>query len=767
MTESASSIPPGSWSLLTLGDLALHRPGGHAAAAALGPGKPLALLTYLHFSPRRTASRDHLTALLWSDMDDERARHALRQTVYALRQLLGDSAIGSDREEIELRLPLACDRDRFLAAMERGDHDEALRLYTGPFFPAFAAPGGSEFERWADTERERCRALFIRSAEILVRRSLDTSRFRQAQQVARRARDESPLAEGGWRLLLEALVAGGDAAAARAEATAFEAVLRAEGRRAEPATLALLRRLAGPETEAVPAGRSGLLSELVGREREFAALLAAWEEARLKRGRHLHLLAPAGLGKTRLIDDLAARLSAQGARVLQIRATQGEREVSYSFAADLARGLSTLSGIMGVAHEAAAVLVGLHPTVSNVLHVTARIIASPGELERQRISALEEALTACSEAGPVAILVDDVHWLDADSYRVLRALVERLRALRLLIVTTSRPAPKRMLESDRTEVIYLEPLSAEGTGALVASLALPPSTTWLQEVAGALHQSTRGSPLLVLETVQLLVEAGVLGLEDGRWTCPDPNALLVRLRTDVALDRRLAGLPQTPTRLLTALAVAGAPLDEAALTEAVGVETPDDLGPAMDLLEARGFTRRSEACIDVAHDEIGRVAVERAGPDLFREANLLVARALAFDLGAAPGALGRAIRHAAAANALGEAGSTWRRYLRLARRAGDHRRARYIARELLGADARPDQVRHLLRVLPWHARLGRAGQVALGGLVLLAAAAPIGWWFRSPQAPPPEAELLLVLGAKHARHFAAPPSLDPDRDLEP
>ena len=125
--------------LVTLGGASLIAPPG--GQVLLGPGKPLALVTYLALSPGRTATREFLTGLLWADMDSDRARHALRQTLWQLRQLLGEETL-TGRDEIRLTTDIASDRDAFLAAVERGDFEAAVELYTGPFLA-----------RWRSTAR--------------------------------------------------------------------------------------------------------------------------------------------------------------------------------------------------------------------------------------------------------------------------------------------------------------------------------------------------------------------------------------------------------------------------------------------------------------------------------------------------------------------------------------------------------------------------------------------------------------------------------------
>jgi DNA-binding SARP family transcriptional activator len=198
--------------LVTLGTTALR---AEANVALFDLGKPLALITYLSCAPDRAAAREHLIDLLWGDVGPDAAKHALRQTLWYIRKRLGDRPLIVGGDMLRIVAPIDFDRDRFLAAVADNSVENVVQLYTGDFFPGFAAPGGVEFERWADIERQRLRGFFWRAAETVVRRWMSTGRLRDAQALARRVRDSDPLREGGWRLLFETLIAGGEPFARR------------------------------------------------------------------------------------------------------------------------------------------------------------------------------------------------------------------------------------------------------------------------------------------------------------------------------------------------------------------------------------------------------------------------------------------------------------------------------------------------------------------------------------------------------------------------
>ncbi|MDQ8154976.1 MAG: AAA family ATPase, partial [Gemmatimonadota bacterium] len=296
--------------LKTLGTLEASTEDAHGVMRTLARGKPVAMLAYLACIPGHKASREHLASLLWGDVDTEAARQNLRQTLWYLKKKLGDGLLDGAGDMLGLVVPFSCDRDEFLQAAHRADFAAAVQRHPGPFIPDFAAPGAAEFEQWSELERRRLTVTFLRCADALARQWLGEGKFRDAQELARQARDVDPMDQASWRLLLEALVAGSDGLGATSEAEHFEAFLAREEQEPEAASLAAMRMArrspsAPSAQDASPS--STIAAELVGRETEFSHVLAAWEQVRGGSPRVMVVSAAAGLGKSRLLRDVQAR----------------------------------------------------------------------------------------------------------------------------------------------------------------------------------------------------------------------------------------------------------------------------------------------------------------------------------------------------------------------------------------------------------------------------------------------------------------------------
>ena len=723
--------------LRTLGEIGLVRTSeGGTPELLLGPGKPLAFLTYLALSPGHTSTREHLTDLFWADAEPEAARRSLRQVVYRLRRLVGEEGLVSRGDQLALEADLHPDCVEFAAAVAAGDARRIADLYKGPFFASFAAPGGALFEQWADLERQRLHAAYVRALEALVRQALADRRFRDAVRTALHLRNTAPDQERMWRLLIESHTAAGDWLNAAAEAESLERWAEGEGRTVEPATLAVVRAaLRSPESGAVrPEGR--LVAEMVGRTSEFAAIVSAWAQARTGRLRHVHVTGMPGIGKTRLLADAAVRIAALGGRCVTLRANQGEREMPYAVAGDLARALAALPGAAGVAPETAAVLVGLDPSLSSRYQVAR---AAPGhdarDTLRLRSLALTELLACVADEQPVAVFVDDLHWVDAESGRILAAVVPRAESCRTLLVTSARPRPGGPDLGRLGDVLALRPLAPEEVGAAVESLATLPDKLRDAGFVAALHEASDGSPLLVLETLQLALEREWLSRQGDHWVVHDEPALFRSLRTGGALGARIASLDRQERTTATLLAVAGAPVPGEVLREAAQ-ELAASSEPALLALERRGHAVPVGEAWELAHDVIAEKVLSGAGSAEVRAAHVALGRALAQAAGAEPAGLVRAARHLVLGGDERDAARLFRAWAGLARRSRDRRAAPELAREFLGDLATSDSVATFVVALPLALQLSARGRLARIGVAAAVVLAALGWgataWLGEP-----------------------------------
>ncbi|MCC7194261.1 MAG: AAA family ATPase [Gemmatimonadaceae bacterium] len=707
--------------ILTLGACSAER--GDAAGARFGPGKPSALLAYLACAPRRTAGRDELVGMLWPDLAPEAGRHALRQTAWHIRRRLGDCVMATSGSEIALTCPLESDRDRFCAEVDAGRCQAAVDCYRGEFLAPLSLPGAGEFERWADTERSRLRGLFVRCAEKAAREALAAGRFREGVALARRARDGDPWAQTGHRLVLEALLASSDPLGATAEADSIERFLLAEEIAPEPATRSSIAEArASLRSDAIPGGvRAGIafVTDLVGREREFARLIEHWSQARAGGFSHVHVTASAGMGKSRLLQDFAARLKAKRSRIAGVQIQSAERHVPFAAAADVAGAMARLPGAAALGESAAATLVAMNPALSSVFTAQPEAAAG-GDAVLRRALALAELAHLVADEAPLAILVDDLHWADPESRAVILAMIARLDGARAMAVTAARPSEDPILLWQSVESLALDPLDAQAVADLVSSIATLPDEAWAAVLGKALHGASGGQPLGVVETLQLALDRCVLCIEEGTWRCTDPAQLDALLARGSALDRRIAALDGPDLAIARLLSAAGMPLLTVMLAPGAGLRE-EDVVAHLQSLEQRGFVRAAGARWAIAHDEIANAVLAAAPDAALREAH----RALGTAYASAPGAKPQlAIEHFVRSNDVRPVGDLFVSDLRRARKEGDWRPTAALWRQFAGVAAAAELASvGLPRVPLGLRRRWRVGAIAGAAVVAVAALA--------------------------------------------
>lgn len=724
--------------LLTLGATALVDVSA-GNKTVLGPGVPLALLTYLHASPGHTASRVHLADVFWASNNPARSRQALRQNLTRLRQILGAGAFEDRGTEVILTEPIASDRDGFEKAVQIQALETACEQYTGPFFPDYSGPGSAEFEHWVDRERERLRTLFTRSAELLVRRYLDHARIRDAHGIALRVRRESPESEAARRLVLETLLALHDSFGARIEADAILEWLRHAGRSPEPATAHLLERTRKDATAITESPEPGLRPDLVGREKQFHRLVMTWQEARAGKPRLLHLEARAGFGKTRLLEEVTARIETPTSRVLHLRARHGEREIEGSLAAEVALALGGLPGAKAVTPSTAALLVELHPGLGAIFSAVPGI-QNGGSLLHHQALALTELMLAVADEAPLALFIDDLHWADESSRHVLSAAFSRLDRARILVITTGRPDTGRPLDGC-PESISLGPLSHADAEAFLQSMGSFPDQAIARRAAGSLHHASGGSPLLMLEALRLALDHGDLHRDAGEWQFQDLERAVKSLGKHGALDQRVASLPEPARGALLLLAVAELAVDA---KELAGADEGVGLCQLLSELESRGYVSGANGRWSLSHDEIAEAVIRAATETKLQYAHGAVGRMLALGSVARSSRVHRVARHLLAGKAYAELRTYFTRWVVEARNRGDRTPVSQLARELLANESAPATIDSLVSALPLQMRLGPRARITM---TLTTAA------------------LLITVGVLGARHYLAGPQSPPDVEL--
>jgi DNA-binding SARP family transcriptional activator/TolB-like protein len=262
--------------LHTLGSVFVAADSGEPLGGAAAQRRTLALLAALTLAGEGGLSRDKIVGLLWPETDPERARHSLTQALYAARRALQADDLFTVNADVRLnRQRLGCDVSELEAALDAGNLEHAVTLYTGPFLDGFFLSGSPEFEQWSSLHRARLEARVAAALERLAESAETQGDHRHAVEWRKRISAMRPLDSGNTLKLMMALVETGDRAGALQQARVHELLLR-EQLDLEPdvAVLTLSRKLREPSqpTQVDRGDPSGLISarhEPVGPEKSF------------------------------------------------------------------------------------------------------------------------------------------------------------------------------------------------------------------------------------------------------------------------------------------------------------------------------------------------------------------------------------------------------------------------------------------------------------------------------------------------------------------
>jgi len=207
-----------------LGPAELEGPEGADTRAVLARPKLLGLLAFLTLGARRGFERrDSLIGVFWAELDQARARSAVRQSLYRLRLFLGERVVvtrGDDEvavSDVEFR----SDVQVFETALNNGDRAAALNVYRGDLLEGFYVPDAPEFERWIDERRKQLRQQASTAAWELADQEARLKHTGAASHWSRHARHLAPLDERLLQRVIKLLDQLGDRAGAVREYETF------------------------------------------------------------------------------------------------------------------------------------------------------------------------------------------------------------------------------------------------------------------------------------------------------------------------------------------------------------------------------------------------------------------------------------------------------------------------------------------------------------------------------------------------------------------
>jgi DNA-binding SARP family transcriptional activator/tetratricopeptide (TPR) repeat protein len=614
--------------------------------------KALALLIYLAFSTQ-PLRRDTLATLLWPDLNQTSARAALRRTLFSLSKCLPEGLLHADRESIQLAKAwgnqhLLLDADLFHRLLDDWKHHghprsetcpaclrslaEATNLYQGDFLAGFSLRDAPDFDQWQLFQAETFQRELGEALEQLADGHSAQREFGLAIYYIRRRLALDPFHEPAHCQLMSLYAWSGQRQAALRQYVECARLLERElGVAPQPMTTQLYQtvknnslpplpeqtiQLRTPIFRLEPFAHSQVLvgehsqpeahsssfsmlnrivrGNLIGREKELALLSDLWNKTLDGEGQSLLVSGEAGVGKTRLVQELVSVAEKSGASVL-IGQCDGIDSLPFGPIAQVIRTAldrpdrDTANIPAYILSDLLALAPQLRPRYADV----SRNPTLDPIFERQRLfDSFAFWLEILAQNQPFLLLIEDIHWADSETIALLRHLAIQFKNSQLMLVLTYREKEVELMEDQGSQELLLElnrqrntsflkvsRLDREASSQLLAAMLATVDIS--DEFLDRIYEQTEGNPFYIEEVCKALIATGKLYYSGGSWRRIDIQEIQIPDTIRTAIQSRLRKAPAKIQEMLQAAAVLGREFEFATLQKLTGWEE-EALIPALE-----------------------------------------------------------------------------------------------------------------------------------------------------------------------------------------
>jgi DNA-binding SARP family transcriptional activator/tetratricopeptide (TPR) repeat protein len=531
------------------------------------------LLTLVWGQEATGLTRRRAIGLLWEEADDRRARQRLRQLLFELRVRLGCDVVDTGAEDVLRARHTAAtsDLEEFRRALDAGDVRHALSVQRQEFGGTLRRLPGEAFEDWLEAKRGRLRRELREAAAARWDRAQPAGDWSAARDAAEVLYALDPANEKVVRMTIEARAMTGGVEAAEAAYAAFLEALE-EGERPSREVLRLVervRRLSEAVTapQATGQARQEERLPLIGREIELGAAREALDRVRAGTFEFVLLKGDAGVGKTRLLEEVAKEAHLKGFRCLWASPVELEQRIPLNPLVDALGGPEVKRQVQTLDNPWKAVLSAVLPHRDPDDEPILVPPVKESSLSRRLYEAFSILFSRMAAEEPTLLILDDIHWADATTIAVLQFTQRRWRSGPFGVIAAIRHRPMRCADDVSR---YLDPGGDLAVTPIeVRDLDLPGAQRLVTAVAGrslsddALRHLTElggCNPFYLIELTRDYVA--------GRLRLPDTpgDGVTIPISLQQLVDARMQHLSDDAMRTASVLATWGSAVPFADLT---------------------------------------------------------------------------------------------------------------------------------------------------------------------------------------------------------
>jgi tetratricopeptide (TPR) repeat protein len=495
-----------------------------------------ALALYLALEKSHSHSRRTIEELLWPGIDHRSAAHRLRQTLVKLRQIgVPVVRLGIDRLQLAceatLDIGLLVDPSRLTIDQLVGDLQLPLHDYKPSFSNAFAD--------WVESKRHAYAAPLIDRFLGLVADLRYRGEWASVGEIATALLTIAPLNEEGTLALAEAYAMHGSKDEALRIIDTYLHAVGSDNTEMRLPAIILRKRIA----ERLPAVQrtEGYHAPFVGRGEIMASLSTLIVRTKKAQGSACLVWGEAGIGKSRLLSELANFAALQGMSRLTVSCRQSDRHRPLSIFVDLVPRLRNLRGAIGCSPETLRYLDRLTLHSSEVSEATE---AGDADFVYARVQqAVFDLLDAVADEQPILIVVEDIHRLDEVSVSLITDLLPWIASRPIFFAFSARGTAPDWLDLNDSNLlsVCLPPLRDDDARQLISLISQQSDRSLSNDEADWCAASGEGNPYFLAELTRHLIEGG------SRHAAPSSLSALI--------DERLGRLDSATLSLFQACAL--------------------------------------------------------------------------------------------------------------------------------------------------------------------------------------------------------------------
>ncbi len=344
------------------------------------------------------------------------------------------------------------------------------------------------------------------------------------------------------------------------------------------------------------------LTRFVGRERELEQLRMALGQAAAGHGQVVAVVGEPGVGKSRLYWEFTHSHRTEGWLIVESGSVSYGKASPYLPVIDLLRAyfqIETRDGARKIREKVTGKLVSLdralEPALPALLGLLDLLVEDsewqrldPPQRRQRTLDGVKRLLLRESQAQPLIVMLEDLHWIDTETQALLDSLVESLPTARVLLLVSYRPEYQHTWGRKSYYLqLRIDPLPLQSAEELLN--ALLGEDRALEPLKRVLIERTEGNPFFLEESVRTLVETQMLIGERGAYRAPKaPEKWQIPATAQAILAARIDRLAPEDKRLLQAASVIGKDVPFA-LLEAIAEVPEDDLRRGLAHLMAAEF----------------------------------------------------------------------------------------------------------------------------------------------------------------------------------